>query len=115
MRFSAMGDVVLLVPVILSVLQQYPDTKISLLTRPFFHPFFQGIPNIELPKVDLKGKHKGVNGLHTLVKELSVKNTYDAILDMHSVIRSRIIDFFFWTKNIPVYRIDKGRSEKKHF
>ena len=43
-RFSAMGDVVLTVPVIQNLLRQYPNLKITVLTRPFFLPFFENIP-----------------------------------------------------------------------
>jgi len=110
-----MGDVVLTVPVIKNFKEQYPDTKITLLTKPFFHPFFDGIPNLILPKVELKGKHKGVLGLQKLVKELWQEQKYDVVLDLHAVLRSWIIGFFFKLKGVSVYKIDKGRVEKKNF
>jgi ADP-heptose:LPS heptosyltransferase len=114
-RFSAMGDVVLTVPVILSLLKEYPDTQITLLTKPFFHPFFKEIPNLTLFPVDLKNKHKGVKGLYNLVRELTHTKKFDAVIDLHSVIRTWLIDTFFKLKGIPVYRIDKGRKEKQAF
>jgi len=114
-RFSAMGDVVLSVPVIQSLLKKYPDTHITVLTNSFFHPFFEGIPNLTLFPVDLKGKHKGFFGLRKLVNELTSQQRFDAVIDLHSVIRTWMIGLFFKLKGILVFRIDKGRTEKKAF
>ncbi len=114
-RFSAMGDVVLTVPVIQNLLKKYPETQISLLTNSFFHPFFDGIPNLTLYPVDLKGKHKGFLGLSKLVKELTSNQQFDVIIDLHSVIRTWVIGGLLRLKGTPVFRIEKGRSEKKAF
>ena len=114
-RFSAMGDVVLTFPVIQNLLKKYPETQITILTNSFFHPFFEGIPSLNLYPVDLKGKHKGIFGLRKLVNELTRSYKYDVIIDLHAVIRSWIISIFFKLRGIPVYRIDKGRKEKKAF
>lgn len=110
-----MGDVVLTVPVIQNLLKVYPNTKITILTKPFLHPFFEGIPNVNLFTSDLKGAHSGILGLFSLVRELTTKHKFDAILDLHDVLRSRIISAFFRLKGIPVYRINKGRAEKSAF
>jgi len=115
-RFSAMGDVVLTVPVIQSLLQKYPETQITLLTNSFFHPFFEGIPNLTLYPVDLKGKHKGILGLWKLVKELVLFRSFDVVIDLHSVIRTWIIVFFLKQESsISIFRINKGRKDKKIF
>ena len=110
-----MGDVVLTVPVIQNLLKKYPDTQITLLTNSFFHPFFDGIPNLTLYPVDLKGKHKGFLGLSKLVKELNHNQKFDVVIDLHSVIRTWVIGFLFKLRGIPIYRIDKGRADKKAF
>ena len=110
-----MGDVVLLVPVIQSFLQHYPKVKITLLTHAFFHPFFQHIPNLQLPQVDLKGKHKGVAGLYRLVREITKDKDLDSVLDLHDVIRSHVLGVYFKLRSIPVFRMDKGRKAKKAF
>ncbi len=110
-----MGDVVLTVPVILNLIKKYPETQITLLTKSFFYPFFEGIPNLTLFPVDLKKKHKGFLGLYRLVQELTVQQKFDAIIDLHDLIRSWVISGFFRLKGVPVYRIDKGRSDKKAF
>ena len=45
-RLSAMGDVAMSVPVLRALTKQYPDTKITVLTRAFFKPFFRDLPNV---------------------------------------------------------------------
>jgi len=110
-----MGDVALTVPVIKSFVKAYPKAHISVLTNSFFHPFFDGISNLTLPQVDLKGRHKGVLGLRRLVNELNEVDRFDAVIDLHDVLRSRALALFFKIKGISVYRINKGRGEKKAF
>lgn len=110
-----MGDVVLTVPVIQNLLINYPDTKITILTKPFFQPFFQNIKNVTVFPVDLQEKHKGFFGLCRLEKELSVHKNIDYVIDLHSVVRSWIICSLFFLRGIPFNRIDKGRADKKMF
>ena len=40
-RFSAMGDVAMMVPIVFSLAKQYPDVRISVVSRPFARSFFQ--------------------------------------------------------------------------
>lgn len=110
-----MGDVVLTVPVIQNLVENYPETQITILTKPFFHPFFQSIKNVAVYPVDLNEKHKGFKGLYGLVKELSANQKFDCIIDLHSVVRSWIICSFFLLRGVPFFRIDKGRTEKRMF
>ena len=39
-RFSAMGDVAMTVPVVYSLARQYPHLRISVLSKPFAHAFY---------------------------------------------------------------------------
>ena len=109
-RLSAMGDVAMIVPVLSAFTAQYPEIKITVLTRVFFTPFFRDLPNVTVFPVEVKGKHKGVFGLFKLSKVLK-KLEVDAIADLHNVLRSNILKFFFFGKQFS--QIDKGRTEKK--
>ncbi|WFO14939.1 glycosyltransferase family 9 protein [Cellulophaga baltica 4] len=111
-RLSAMGDVAMTVPVLLAVQQQYPELKISILTRAFFKPMFSQLSNVSVIEADVKGKHKGMIGLYRLHKELKTLEI-DAIADLHNVLRSNILRQYFKTSKIPFIQIDKGRAEKK--
>ena len=109
-RLSAMGDVAMTVPVLKELASQYPEIKITVLTRSFFSPFFRDIENLNIFEADLKGKHKGLFGLYKLSRELAALR-FDAIADLHNVLRSNIIiRLLFGIKRI---QIDKGRSAKK--
>ncbi len=109
-RLSAMGDVAMTVPILRQFTQQYPEVKLTVLTREFFTPFFRDLENVSVFPADLKGTHKGVLGLYKLSKELKKLNI-DAIADLHNVLRTNILKCFFFGK--PFVQIDKGRAEKK--
>ena len=96
------------VPVIRALVSQYPDLRITVVTRGFFSPFFRGIKNVAIFEVDLKTKYKGVFGLYKLYKELNVLR-FDAVADIHNVLRTKILKLFFTGKR--VVQIDKGREE----
>jgi len=112
-RLSAMGDVSLTVPAIKGVIEANPDLEITLVTRKFFAPFFYGIPRLRLLFPELRGKHKGFFGLFRLYADLKKEGPFEAVIDLHGVIRTRIITFLFKISGTPGYSIDKGRKEKK--
>lgn len=105
-----MGDVAMTVPVIRAFTQQYPEVKLTILTRPFFKPFFRDLDNVEVFPVDLKKTHKGVFGLYKLSKQLKQLGI-DAVADLHNVLRTKILKAFFTGTTFK--QINKGRSEKK--
>jgi len=109
-RLSAMGDVAMTVPVLQALTQHYPDLKLTVLTRPFFAPFFRDLKNVEVFAIDLHKQHKGVFGLYKLSKQLKALHI-DAVADLHNVLRTKILKLFFFGKKFK--QIDKGRSEKK--
>jgi len=109
-RLSAMGDVAMTVPILRQFIKQYPQVKLTVLTKEFFAPFFRDLKNVSVYEANVKGKHKGILGLYKLSKEL--KNLeIDAIADLHNVLRSNILKFFLLNKKCV--QVDKGRSEKK--
>ncbi len=111
-RLSAMGDVAMVVPVISALIHQYPQLKITVLTKPLFIPMFAQLKNVEVFEADVKGRHKGVFGLWTLYKELLAHNI-DAVADLHNVLRSKVLKRYFRFGGIPFMQIEKGRAEKK--
>jgi ADP-heptose:LPS heptosyltransferase len=111
-RLSAMGDVAMTIPVIKAMTRTYPNAKITIVSRAFLKPIFQNIPNVSFHTADVKGKHKGVFGLFKLYKELRKLNI-DIVADLHNVVRSKILGFYFKLGGYKVCKIDKGRAEKK--
>ncbi|MEN9326651.1 MAG: hypothetical protein RI943_1072, partial [Bacteroidota bacterium] len=111
-RLSAMGDVAMTVPVLRAFSLQYPNVKITVVSRPFFKPFFDDIENITFFPIDLKERHKGFLGLLRLFSDLRKLNI-DAVADLHNVLRSKIIRTLFALNGKNVAATDKGRQEKK--
>lgn len=113
LRFSAFGDVAMTVPVLTSLARQYPDADITVLSRPFMRPLFaQAPPNLHFRGVDVS-KYKGAGGLVRLFRELKREKRYDAVADLHDVLRSKVIRTLFLLSGAKVAHIDKGRQEKK--
>lgn len=111
-RLSAMGDVAMTVPVISAFVNQNPNVKVTVVSRPFFKPFFDRIPNVNFFAVDVKNRHKGFLGLLKLYSDLK-KLQVDAIADLHNVLRSKVIRALFALSGKKVAFTDKGRAEKK--
>lgn len=111
-RLSAMGDVAMTVPVLRALLLQYPGVKVTVLSREFFRPFFDGMPNLTFVAADVKGRHKGFWGLVRLCRELKKLNI-TAVADLHNVLRSKIITTLFAISGAKTATTDKARAEKK--
>jgi ADP-heptose:LPS heptosyltransferase len=107
-----MGDVAMTVPVIRAFIEQNSNVKITVVSRPFFKPFFNGIPNVNFFAVDVKGRHKGFLGIFKLHSDLKKLNI-DAAADLHNVLRSQILRMLFALSGKRVAHTDKGRAEKR--
>lgn len=112
MRLSAMGDVAMTVPVLRALVKQHPEVKLTVISRPFFKPFFEGIPNISFFAFDEKVRHKGFPGLLRLFNDLKQLNI-DFFADLHNVLRSKVVRTLFAISGKKVAYTDKGRAGKK--
>jgi ADP-heptose:LPS heptosyltransferase len=112
MRLSAMGDVAMTVPVLRALVSQYPEIKLTVVSRTFFKPFFEGIPQVSFFEFDEKERHKGVAGLLRLFQDLKRLNI-DAFADLHNVLRSKVIRNLFALSGKRTASVDKGREGKK--
>jgi ADP-heptose:LPS heptosyltransferase len=107
-----MGDVAMTVPVLRAFVNQHPEVKITVISRPFFKPFFEGIPNVSFFAFDEKVRHKGFLGLVQLFKDLQ-QLKIDAFADLHNVLRSKVVRTLFALSGKKVASVDKGREGKK--
>ncbi len=110
-RFSAMGDVAMLFPVLRAVLAQN-DHEVTLITRPQFAPIFSSIEGLCLKTVDLKNDYRGLWGLWQLAREIKSLGP-DYFLDLHDVLRTKIIRRYLRLLGLSVHKFDKGRAQKK--
>jgi ADP-heptose:LPS heptosyltransferase len=107
-----MGDVAMTVPVLRALVLQYPEVKITVVSRPFFQAFFADIPNVNFFGVNLNQRHKGFVGLLRLFFDLR-KLEVDLVADLHNVLRSKVVRMLFALSGKKIAATDKGRAEKK--
>ena len=113
-RFSAIGDVAMTVPVIYSACLCYPDIRFVLVTRPAMANIFVNAPaNLSVVGADIKTDYRGPRGMFRLVRQLDRKYSFDAFIDLHDVIRTRLMGLACRLRGISVIRFDKGRGAKR--
>ena len=112
-RFSALGDVAMTVPVVSALAAQYPDLRITVLSRKFARTFFEDLaPNVGFMEADLKSEYKGLRGLNALYRRLKAKK-FTAVADFHQVLRSDYLRMRFQIDKVAVEHINKHRHGKR--
>lgn len=112
-RFSALGDVVMTIPALYDACMANPGVEFVMLTRASIAPLFINRPvNLTIEGVDLK-EWSGPLGLWRLVKEMKRRHGIEMIVDLHDVLRTKIIRLAGRLLSIPSVHIDKGRSDKR--
>ncbi len=112
-RFSALGDVAMAVPVVWSLAHQYPDIRITVLSRNSSRPLFEDLaPNVGFMGADLKREYRGIKGLNALYRRLTAKQ-FTAIADFHNVLRSEFLRMRFNLGRYQVAHINKHRKDRR--
>ena len=101
------------VPVLRQVQAQNPGLHLVMVSTEFVRPLFSNIERLVFYAADLKGKHSSINGLFQLYRELNAQFRFDAVADLHNVLRTKILRGFLKLSFKPTAVIDKGRKEKK--
>ncbi|MDR1340519.1 MAG: glycosyltransferase family 9 protein [Prevotellaceae bacterium] len=110
-RLSAMGDVAMTAPVLYSFIREYPGVKLSVLSQKSFGAFFSSA-KIHFIGIELR-HYEGLRGLYALFKILK-KERFDLVIDLHDVLRSNILRFFFrYISGTKVFVMNKGRKDKR--
>lgn len=113
-RFSALGDILMAVPVIDALAKQYPELQITVVSRPFVGSIMQLLPeNVSFYSVDLKN-YKGGRGLNRLCQEL-MKLHPTMLADFHDVLRTIFIRSNLRLSKVIVSHIHKDRKARKRF
>ncbi len=112
-RFSALGDVAMLAPVVREYALKHPSDTLTVLSKPFHAPLFNDLaPNVYFLGRDPKRDYKGIRGLYRLFCELHQMN-FDLVIDMHDVLRTKFLRKLFRMHGYPVRHIDKHRSLRR--
>lgn len=103
----------MIVPVLHSFCEMYPEHEVWFVSRGFAADLVRSLPRVRFFEADLQGRHKGIAGMVRLFNELRRYGSFDSVIDLHRVLRTHILSFLFRLNGNVVFRIDKGRSEKK--
>ena len=112
-RFSALGDIAMTVPVVWALATQYPDIRVTVLSRKFARPLFDDLaPNINFMEADLTKEYHGMRGLNALYRRLVAKQ-FTKVADLHNVLRSEYLRMRFNLGRYRVEHINKHRKQRK--
>ena len=112
-RFSALGDVAMVVPVVWALANQYPNIRITVLSKGFARSFFEDLaPNVSFMEADLKREYSGVKGLNALYRRLVAKQ-FTKVADLHNVLRSEYLRVRFNLGRYRVEHINKHRKQRR--
>ncbi|MCM1369571.1 MAG: glycosyl transferase family 1 [Candidatus Amulumruptor caecigallinarius] len=112
-RFSALGDVAMTLPTVYDACAANPDTQFYFLTR--HHParvFINRPDNLTMATVNLDN-YKGIPGLWRLAKALRKRYGITDYVDLHDVLRTKVLRLFMQIAGVRTNRIRKGRRAKK--
>ncbi len=109
-----MGDVAMTAPVLAAVARKYgSEVEMVMLTPKFYTPFFFDSPELKFYDIDLYGRHSGIRGVRKLARELMQHYDFDAVVDLHDKLYSKLLRYLFRKAKIPTYTIDKGGDDKR--
>lgn len=112
-RLSAIGDVAMTLPVVYSVARLNPEHTFTVLTQTFLMSIFMNRPkNVRVLGINTRSSEKKLIGLLKFSSALA-RYDFDYVLDLHDVIRTKIIRTFFQLKGKKVFVVDKARKERK--
>lgn len=113
-RFSALGDVAMTIPVLYSACLCYPDTLFVMVTRRHMKSLFVNKPdNLEVIGIDTKEEYAGIAGMKRLMQELIDAYKPSVLIDLHDVLRTKLMRFFARLCRIKTETINKGRNHKR--
>jgi ADP-heptose:LPS heptosyltransferase len=115
LRFSALGDVALVVPVIRSLVHAHQNVEVTVVTRPRYAPLFYDIERVKVFPADVDYTYNGIFGMRDLFRALIRKASYDVVIDLHDHFRTIILRTFFRLFFTDIVVFDKGRKNKRAF
>lgn len=115
-RLSALGDIAMTVPVILSACREYSQVHFTLLTSRAGERILRAVmadtQNLSVRGVNVQKDFGGIGGLNCLYAQLR-REGYDAVIDLHDVLCTQWLRLRFRLNGVRSTTIDKGRAEKK--
>jgi ADP-heptose:LPS heptosyltransferase len=100
-RFSSIGDIVLITPVLRCLKQQIPDVDIHFCTKRIYYTVLETNPYIDR-------HHLLDSDIYALIRQLRAEN-YDYIIDLHNNLRTKLLKLAL---NVPSYAVSKLNLRK---
>ena len=111
-RLSSLGDVAMVLPMLYAACGRYPRTRFVLVTKKAFARLCAVRPdNLEVLAAETGpgGRHAGLRGLLRLERDMAA----DVLVDLHDVLRTRILRTRARLRGKPVFVFDKARAAKR--
>lgn len=112
LRFSALGDVILTLPLIKKLQKTYPQAEITLVSRPYLKSLANAL-NIDFFSADIDHKYKGFKGLLKLSRHLQKQYQPTHVIDLHNVLRTKVIRRYFRLTHAKTSYLLKDRASQK--
>lgn len=112
-RFSALGDIAMTLPSVYDACTSNPRDEFFYLTR--HHPaqlFINKPDNLTIAAVNLDN-YRGVAGMWRLAKALRKRYGITDYIDLHDVLRTKMLRVFMHLAGVNVACLHKGRRAKK--
>lgn len=112
-RFSALGDVAMVIPVLYDVCRSNPSDHFIFITKQHPAKLFVNAPsNLSVTGIDT-AEYSGIGGIRRLARELQQKYAITDYIDLHDVLRTKLLRLFLRTSGVRVKHLAKGRMAKK--
>ncbi len=114
-RFSALGDVAMAIPVLYRACKAHPDTQFIMVTAGARRKMFLNPPhNLSILPVDVHAyPWKGPLGMVRLMRRLKTEFGVTDLLDIHNVLRTRILRLTARALGIKVSTLHKDRAGRR--
>ncbi len=108
-----MGDVAMLIPLLYAVARANEQHEFILLTQPFFTELLLDSPdNVEGMAIDIRREEKSFLGLLRYARRLRHEH-FDAVLDLHDVLRTKVLRSILRLTGVPTQHLCKPRQERR--
>lgn len=113
LRFSALGDVAMTIPVLQQLLEQHPQVRLTVVSQKMVAPLFATLPRTRFVGINPAKEYPGTAGLFRLFRRIQQEGPFDAIADLHQVLRTQVLRQFFQWKGYRTAKLHKGRAARK--
>lgn len=112
-RFSALGDVAMTLPPLYDACRANPGVRFVFVTRPRFTSLFVNPPaNLTVVGIDPK-QWPGPKGMWSLTHRLASRYGADTYVDLHDVLRTRLMRIAARLLRLRVAKLDKQRGRRR--